>query len=68
MAKTYKAVGQQLTYVLRGLFTITALSLYFINPKLHWGIFICRCVYFGIVRCPMGGRCMAEKDEQIRNP
>ncbi|WP_194541028.1 restriction endonuclease [Paenibacillus sp. JZ16] len=40
MAKTYKAEGQQLAYVLRGLFTIAALSLYFINPKLHWGVFV----------------------------
>lgn len=45
MAKTYKAEGRQIAYVLRGLFTILALSLYFINPKLHWGIFV--GVFFG---------------------
>lgn len=40
MVRTYKAEGRQIAYVLRGLFTILALSLYFINPKLHWGIFV----------------------------
>lgn len=45
MAKTYKAEGRQIAYMLRGLFTILALSLYFINPKLHWGIFV--GVFFG---------------------
>lgn len=40
MARTYKAEGRQIAYVLRGLFTILALSLYFINPKLHWGMFV----------------------------
>lgn len=40
MAKTYKAEGLQIAYLLRGLFTILALSLYIIYPKLHWGIFV----------------------------
>ena len=43
MARTYKAEGRQLAYVLRGLFVIGGLTLYFSIPGLHWGFF------FGII-------------------
>ncbi|MEF2966735.1 restriction endonuclease [Paenibacillus sp. M1] len=39
MARTYKAEGKQVAYVLRGLFIIGGLSLYFSIPGLHWGFF-----------------------------
>lgn len=45
MARTYKAEGRQIAYVLRGLFIIGGLSLYFSIPGLHWGFF------FGILIC-----------------
>lgn len=40
MARTFKAEGRQLAYLLRGLFLIGGLSLYFSIPGLHWGFFI----------------------------
>ncbi|MDR9855649.1 restriction endonuclease [Paenibacillus sp. VCA1] len=43
MARTYKAEGKQIAYVLRGLFVIGGLTLYFSIPGLHWGFF------FGII-------------------
>ncbi|UYO06434.1 restriction endonuclease [Paenibacillus sp. PSB04] len=43
MARTYKAEGRQIAYVLRGLFIIGGLALYFSIPGLHWGFF------FGII-------------------
>ncbi len=39
MARTYYAEGRQLAYVLRGLFIIGGLTLYFNIPGLHWGFF-----------------------------
>jgi restriction system protein len=45
MARTYKAEGRQIAYVLRGLFLIGGISLYFSIPGLHWGFF------FGIIIC-----------------
>jgi restriction system protein len=67
MAKTYKAEGQQIAYVLRGLFTIAALSLYFINPKLHWGVFV-GVFILGLVVANGWVLHGLERDEQIRNP
>lgn len=43
MARTYKAEGRQIAYLLRGLFIIGGLALYFSIPGLHWGFF------FGII-------------------
>jgi len=40
MARTYKAEGRQIAYILRGLILIGGLSLYFSFPGLHWGFFI----------------------------
>ncbi len=45
MARTYKAEGKQIAYVLRGLFLIGGISLYFSIPGLHWGFFV------GIILC-----------------
>ncbi|MDN4066615.1 restriction endonuclease [Paenibacillus vini] len=39
MARTYYAEGRQLAYVLRGIFIIGGLTLYFSIPGLHWGFF-----------------------------
>ncbi|MFD1956557.1 restriction endonuclease [Paenibacillus thailandensis] len=39
MARTYYAEGRQLAYILRGLFIIGGLALYFNIPGLHWGFF-----------------------------
>ncbi|NGP61391.1 hypothetical protein FLT15_24480 [Paenibacillus thiaminolyticus] len=39
MAKTYYAEGRQLAYLLRGLFIIGGLAIYFSIPGLHWGFF-----------------------------
>ncbi|WP_223070243.1 restriction endonuclease [Paenibacillus caui] len=39
MARTYKAEGKQLAYVLRGIFIIGGLAIYFSIPGLHWGFF-----------------------------
>lgn len=40
MARTYKAEGRQIAYVLRGLFIIGGLTLFFSIPGLHWGFLI----------------------------
>ncbi|WP_025718181.1 restriction endonuclease [Paenibacillus polymyxa] len=37
MARTYYAEGRQVAYVLRGLFIIVGLTIYFKIPGLHWG-------------------------------
>lgn len=39
MAKTYYAEGRQVAYVLRGLFILGGLGIYFSIPGLHWGFF-----------------------------
>lgn len=39
MARTYQAEGKQLAYLLRGIFIIGGLALYFNIPGLHWGFF-----------------------------
>ncbi|GIQ70804.1 restriction endonuclease [Xylanibacillus composti] len=39
MAKTYYAEGRQLAFILRGLFILGGLALYFNIPGLHWGFF-----------------------------
>jgi restriction system protein len=39
MARTYYAEGRQIAYILRGLFIIGGLALYFNLPGLHWGFF-----------------------------
>ncbi|MFW5436783.1 restriction endonuclease [Paenibacillus apiarius] len=39
MARTYYAEGRQLAYLLRGLFIIGGLAIYFSIPGLHWGFF-----------------------------
>lgn len=39
MAKTYYAEGRKLAYLLRGLFIIGGLAIYFCIPGLHWGFF-----------------------------
>ncbi|CAH1059857.1 restriction endonuclease [Paenibacillus pseudetheri] len=39
MAKTYYAEGRQLAYVVRGLFILGGLGIYFSIPGLHWGVF-----------------------------
>jgi restriction system protein len=40
MARTYYAEGRQIAYILRGLFIIIGLTLYFkVLPGLHWGFF-----------------------------
>ncbi|CDN43315.1 MULTISPECIES: restriction endonuclease [Paenibacillus] len=43
MARTYRAEGRQLANLLRGVFVLGGLLLYFNLPGLHWGFF------FGIV-------------------
>lgn len=43
MAKTYYAEGRQIAYILRGLFILLGLAIYFNIPGLHWGFF------FGII-------------------
>lgn len=40
MAKTYYATGRQLAYFLRGLAILSALSLFYFIPGLHWGVFL----------------------------
>lgn len=40
MARTYKAEGRQIAYILRGFFIIGGLALYFNIPGLHWSLFI----------------------------
>ncbi|WP_025685341.1 hypothetical protein [Paenibacillus maysiensis] len=37
MARTYYAESRQVAYVLRGLFVIGGLAIYFNIPDLHWG-------------------------------
>ncbi|MGG1650069.1 restriction endonuclease [Paenibacillus sp. NRS-1780] len=37
MARTYYAEGRQVAYILRGLFIIVGLTIYFKIPGLHWG-------------------------------
>ena len=37
MARTYYAEGRQVAYVMRGLFIIVGLTIYFKIPGLHWG-------------------------------
>lgn len=39
MARTYKSEGNQIAYLLRGLFILGGLPLYFNIPGLHWGFF-----------------------------
>ncbi|MFC3747638.1 restriction endonuclease [Paenibacillus sp. GCM10012306] len=39
MAKTYYAEGRQVAYVVRGLFILGGLGIYFSIPGLHWGFF-----------------------------
>ncbi|MGZ9586477.1 restriction endonuclease [Paenibacillus marinisediminis] len=39
MARTYYAEGRQIAYILRGIFIIGGLALYFNIPGLHWGFF-----------------------------
>ncbi|GIP17348.1 hypothetical protein J40TS1_29900 [Paenibacillus montaniterrae] len=40
MARTYYAEGRQIAYVLRGLFILGGMAIYFNIPGLHWGFFI----------------------------
>ncbi|WP_440961856.1 restriction endonuclease [Paenibacillus nitricinens] len=40
MAKTYYAEGRQVAYVVRGLFILGGLGIYFSIPGLHWGFFL----------------------------
>lgn len=47
MAKTYYAEGKQVAFILRGLFIIGGLALYFNIPGLHWGFFF--VILFGSV-------------------
>ncbi|NQX49327.1 restriction endonuclease [Paenibacillus tritici] len=39
MAKTYYAEGRQVAYLVRGLFILGGLGIYFSIPGLHWGFF-----------------------------
>ena len=39
MAKTYYAEGRQVAFVVRGLFILGGLAIYFSIPGLHWGLF-----------------------------
>ncbi|MFB5270006.1 hypothetical protein ACE41H_24935 [Paenibacillus enshidis] len=39
MSKTYRVEGRQIAYILRGLFIIIGLAIYFSIPGLHWGFF-----------------------------
>lgn len=39
MAKTYKSEGNQIAFLLRGLFVLGGLVVYFNIPGLHWGFF-----------------------------
>ncbi|QJD86344.1 restriction endonuclease [Cohnella herbarum] len=39
MAKTYASEGKEVAYILRGLFIIGGLALFFNIPGLHWGFF-----------------------------
>ncbi|MBP1156743.1 MULTISPECIES: restriction endonuclease [unclassified Paenibacillus] len=39
MVRTYYAEGRQIAYILKGLFIIGGLALYFNIPGLHWGFF-----------------------------
>ncbi|WEK52934.1 MAG: restriction endonuclease [Candidatus Cohnella colombiensis] len=39
MTRTYYAEGRQVAYILRGLFIIGGLAIYFNIPGLHWGFF-----------------------------
>ncbi|WP_018751138.1 hypothetical protein [Paenibacillus sanguinis] len=39
MARTYKSKGKQLAYMLKGLFLIAGLAVYFLFPSLNWGYF-----------------------------
>jgi restriction system protein len=39
MAKTYYAKGRQVADVVRGLFILGGLGIYFSIPGLHWGFF-----------------------------
>lgn len=47
MARTYKAEGRQIAYVLRGLFIIGGLTLFFSIPGPHWGFLV--VILFGSV-------------------
>lgn len=47
MARTYKSEGKQIAYLLRGLFILGGLAIYFNVPGLHWGFFF--AILFGSV-------------------
>lgn len=55
MARTYYAEGRQLAYVLRGIFIIGGLTLYFSIPGLHWGFFFGILLFSVLVAEILGG-------------
>ncbi len=59
MARTYYAEGRQVAYVLRGLFIIVGLTIYFKIPGLHWGYLfgiLFGCVILGEISVPVWTR------------
>jgi len=48
MARTFRAEGRQLAYLLRTLFVTVAVLIYFAFPDLHWG-FLCGFIAIGVV-------------------